>query len=259
MLAAVSSATPTGSKAQVRLYSGPASHPCAAVEAALQLKQIPYRRTDMLPLLQVIMGPPLYGGRTVPGMRVDGERLVGSRAIMRRLDVLASDPPLLPDDPASREEVLEAERWGDEVFQAVPRRIIDVCLLRSPRSMEGYAAGAKLPLPTSWMRPAMGLTARLMAARNHASDEAARADIEALPGMLDRIDAWIESGLLGGEQPNAADLQIGSSLRLLETIEDLRPLVQSHSASRLTRYFPPAAGSIPAGTLPAQWLAAQPG
>ena len=44
----------------------------------------------------VLIGPLRYGGTTVPGMRIDGERLVGSRTIMRRLDELAPEPPLLP-------------------------------------------------------------------------------------------------------------------------------------------------------------------
>ncbi len=69
-----------------KLYLQPGSHPCAAVEAALELKSIEYDRVDLLPLSQVMIGPLRYGGTTVPGMRLDGERLVGSRAIMRRLD-----------------------------------------------------------------------------------------------------------------------------------------------------------------------------
>jgi len=31
------------------LYAVPASHPCAAVERALQLKQVAYRRVEMIP------------------------------------------------------------------------------------------------------------------------------------------------------------------------------------------------------------------
>ena len=65
------------------------------------------------------------------------------------------------------------------------------------------------------MRPALPLTARLMALKNKAHDEAARADLAALPAHLDRIDGWIADGVLGAEQPNAADLQIGSTIRLL--------------------------------------------
>ena len=113
--------------ARPKLYVLPGSHPCAAVEAALKLKSIDYQRVDLLPMSQVLIGPLRYGGNTVPGMRLDGERLVGSRRIMRRLDQLVPAPPLLPRSraPPTR-SVLEAERWGDEVLQSVPRRIIDV-------------------------------------------------------------------------------------------------------------------------------------
>ena len=245
------------------LYALPGSHPVAAVEVALRLKSIDYRRVDLLPMSQVLIGPLRYGGTTVPGLRIAGERLVGSRAIMRRLDTLAPEPALLPpvDDPAHA-EVLEAERWGDEVLQSVPRRIVDVAFLRRPAAMESYAANAKLPLPRPLMRPALPLTARLMALKNGARDDAARADLLALPGMLDRIDAWIADGVLGGDRPNAADLQIGSTIRLLATIGDVRPLLEgppARPAARLTRYFPPMVGEVPPGVLPAEWLPAPAG
>ena len=238
-----------------RLYVLPGSHPCAAVEAALELKSISYDRVDLLPMSQVLVGPLRYGGGTVPGMRVDGARLVGSRAIMRRLDELVPAPPLLPPpgDPAYA-RVLEAERWGDEVLQGVPRRILDVGFLRRPSVMESYAGDAKLPLPRPLLRPALPLTARMMAFKNKASDEAARADLAALPGQLDRIDGWIAEGLLGGELPNAADLQIGSTIRLLMSMADLRPPIESRPSARLASYFPPLSGEIPAGVLPAEWL-----
>jgi len=240
-----------------RLYVLPGSHPCVAVEAALRLKSIDYDRVDLLPMSQLIAGPLRYGGSTVPGMRVGRERLVGSRAIMRRLDELAPQPPLLPPpgDPAYA-PVLEAERWGDEVLQSVPRRILDVGFLRRPAAMESYAGDAKLPLPRAVLRPALPLTARLMALKNRANDASARADLAALGGQLDRIDAWIAEGLLGADAPNAADLQIGSTIRLLMSVADVRPLIAERPSARLARYFPPLSGEIPAGVLPPEWLAA---
>jgi glutathione S-transferase len=241
--------------ARPTLYRIPASHPCAAVEAALALKSIDYKRVDLLPIMPVLIGPLRWGGTTVPGMRIDGERVLGSRTIMRRLDSLVAEPPLLPDaNDEMRARVLEAERWGDEVFQSVPRRIIDAAFLRRPRAMESYTSDAKLLIGPALMRPAMPLTARLMAMKNGASDEAARADIEALPGQLDQIDRWIEEGVIGGEQPNAADLQIGSTVRLLMTIGDVRPLLEGHPALALTRYFPATVGAVEPGALPAEWL-----
>jgi glutathione S-transferase len=240
-----------------KLYVLPGSHPCDAVEVALALKSIDYRRVDLLPLSQLVVGPLRYGGSTVPGLRIDGQRLVGSRAIMRRLDELVPDPPLLPapGTPAYA-PVLEAERWGDEVLQSVPRRVLDVAFLRRPDAMVSYAANAKLPLPVALMRPALPLTARLMALKNGARDQAARDDLAALPGQLERIDGWIADGLLGGEQPNAADLQIGSTVRLLLTLADLRALIEAHPAAALARYFPPSVGEVPAGVLPAEWIPA---
>ena len=244
------------SGARPKLYVLPGSHPCAAVEAALAIKSIAYDSVVLLPILPVVVGRLRYGGTTVPGMSLDGERIVGSRAIMRRLDELAPQPPLLPPAAgAEHAKVLDAERWGDEVFQNVPRRILDVCFLRRPRAMESYAAGAKLPLSPAMMRPAMPLTARLMALKNKASEASARADIAALPAQLERIDGWIAEGLLGGERPNAADLQIGSTVRLLTTIGDVCALVESHPAAALTRYFPPTIGEIEPGVLPAGWSA----
>jgi glutathione S-transferase len=239
----------------LKLYALPGSHPCAAVEAALQLKSISYQRVDLLPMTQILAGPVLYGGTTVPGVRGDGERLVGSRTIMRRLDALVAEPALLPapGDPRYA-RVLEIERWGDEVLQSVPRRLIDAAFIRRPGSMESYAEDAKLPLPRPLLRPAMPLTARLMAIKNKARDENARADLVALPRQLDRIDEWIADGLLGGEQPNAADLQIGSAIRLMMSIGDVRPLIDGRPAEALTRYFPPMVGAIPAGVLPSEWL-----
>ncbi len=240
-----------------KLYALPASHPCAAVEAALRLKGIEFDRVDLVPMTQMLIGPLRYGGSTVPGMRIDGEKLVGSRAIMRRLDELRSEPPLLPPPGDERyAPVLEAERWGDEVLQPVPRRIIDVAFLRRPHAMLSYASDAKLPMPSALMKPAAPLTAKLMAFKNKARDATARTDVAALPGQLDRVDRWIAEGLIGGEQPNAADLQIGSTIRLLLTIGDMRPLIADRPAATLTKWFPPMVGEIQPGVLPAEWLPA---
>ena len=56
---------------------------------------------------------------------------------------------------------------------------------------------------------------------------------------------------------NAADLQIGAGVRLLLTLEDVRPLLDGRPAGALARrWFPAYPGDVPAGTLPAAWLSA---
>ena len=114
--------------------------------------------------------------------------------------------------------MLEAERWGDEVLQPLVRRLCWGALKHNPRAIPSYQEASQLPqLPGPVVRlaaPGVIAVARRM---HHASDDAVRADLRALPGHLDRVDGWIADGVLGSDpdQPNAADLQIGSSLRLL--------------------------------------------
>ncbi len=150
--------------------------------------------------------------------------------------------------------MLEAERWGDEVFQSVPRRLIDAAFLRDPGAMESYVGDAKLPLPRSLMRPALPLTARLMAMRNKARDESVRADFAALPGQLDRIDGWIAEELLGADRA-----QRGRSADRLHDppARDDRgraPVDRGTPGGAADALLPADGGQVPAGTLPAEWL-----
>jgi glutathione S-transferase len=88
-----------------------------------------------------------------------------------------------------------------------------------------------------------------------ASDEVVRADLAALPGHLDHVDQLIADGVIGGAVPNAADLQIASSLRLMLTLGDVRTLAAGRPAAQLAeRLFGNQSGDVPAGTFPAVWV-----
>jgi glutathione S-transferase len=98
-----------------------------------------------------------------------------------------------------------------------------------------------------------GAELRLLAGGPSAAERAVRG----LPKLLDKVDELIETGVLGGETPNAADLQIAGSIRLLLTIADLRDALDARPAGRLARrLIPRYPGDIPAGTLPADWVPA---
>ena len=242
----------------VRLYGIPSSHPVDAVEAALRLKGIPYKRRDYLPVIHKAFMRPRFGGATVPGLKVDGERMLGSRAIMRRLDEIQPEPPLLPSDPGDRARVEEAELWGHEVLQPLARRVLWATMRRNAKSMVTYIGDAKVYMPTAVLAPASPPTAWLAGRINKAGDEQVRSDLRELPGHLDRIDAWIGEGVLGDpDHANVADLQIGSSLRLVMTLGDIRPLTEGRPCAQLAeRWFWPSPGHAPAGVLPAGWLPA---
>ncbi len=237
------------------LYALPASHPCAAIESALRLKGLDYRRVDMLPVLAKPLQWRRFGGPTVPGvMFEDGERVLGSRDILRSLEHRAPDPPLLPADARERKRVEEAERWGDEVLQPVPRRAVWWALRRGPSSLASFARGARLGVPLGLAIKTAPPIIWAAARYNGASDEAVRADLAALPGTLDRVDGWIEEGVLGGEELNAADYQIATSLRLLLCMEDLRPALEARPGGRLAgRVAPDFPGHV-GPVLPQEWL-----
>jgi len=229
------------------------SHPCIAAERALQLKGQPYRIHEMAPALHVPEQWLRFRAMTVPTLTLgSGEKVVGSRAIVHRLDQLVPEPRLLPEDPAARARVLEAERWGDEVLQPVPRRLAWTGACARPDALASYSEGSRLPLPGFVQRLAAPRIARVARWRNRGGAEAARKDLAALPAQLDQVDAWIAEGVLGGAEPNAADLQITTSLRLLATMDDVMPLLEGRPCLALTlRLFPSHSGHLPAGALPA--------
>jgi glutathione S-transferase len=236
------------------LYEIHGSHPCVAVERALQLKRQPYRLRELPPAFHVPLQWLRFRTLTVPVLVLgSGETLVGSTTILHRLDELVPEPPLLPADPAARGRVVEAERWGDEVLQPAVRRLTWLGIKRSPQALKGYAKGSKLPVPGAVQTPTARLVSRLAGWRNRADARTLEADSAAIPGWLDHVDALIADGVIGGPQPNAADLQISSSVRLLGTFADARPQLAGRPAWELARRaFPtyPGAGSMPPGTYP---------
>jgi glutathione S-transferase len=230
----------------------PPSHPCAAVEAALKLKGLEYERVELQAGRHGEEMERLYGegNTTVPGLLIDGEPVHGSNAILERIEQLVAEPPLFPEELG--DAVAAAARWGDEELQDLGRRLPWGALHFRPESMGTLAGGEPLdPAGTdfairfvrgSWKYH--GITAERLAA-----------DLADLPAKLDRIDAFVAEGVLGGERPNAADLQIGATLAVLLIVGDVRPLIEGRPSEQLARrFFDDRPGEIPAGAFPAGWV-----
>jgi glutathione S-transferase len=236
---------------EARLYVVHGSHPCATVAKALELKGIPFKRVELPPPLHMPLQRLRFGGRTVPGLRIDGEKVLGSRAILERLDELRPEPRLHPTDPEARARVEEAERWGDEVLQSAARRLSWQVIGRRPEVLSSYSRGSRFAMPGTLAKLAARSMVPIEKRANHATDAALAADLRDLPSHLDRVDTWIGEGVLGGDPPNAADLQIAPAVRLLMTIGDMRPMLADRPAEQLAlRLFPEWAGEAPAGILP---------
>jgi glutathione S-transferase len=234
---------------ELTLHAVPPSHPCAAAAAAIRLKGLDFERIDLaLPHSEEMARLYGEGNTTVPGMLLDGEPVHGTRAIMERLDALVADPPLLASGA-----VREAERWADAELQPLGRRLPWGALHFRPEHMGTFAAGGSV-------LDAAGTDYAIKFARaswRYHGISAARLaeDLAGLPSKLDRVDELAAAGVIGGETPNAADLQIGSTLRVLLLVGDLLPLLEGRAGEQIARrLFPEWPGEVPAGAFPAGWV-----
>jgi glutathione S-transferase len=240
---------------KIKLYTISGSAPSLTARLMLDHKGLEHRDAQML------AGPHAFGllargfeMMTVPALRIDGRRVQGTRELSRALDELQPRPPLFPPDPERHRAVVDAERWGEQLQDAA-RRIFWCAAQRDPQAFASI-----LRHPHAFMRPAQRITRRFvtrMASAGHrATDRAGEEDLAALPARLDQVDAWIEEGLLGGPDPNAADFQIAPAIALLRCFEDLAPFVEQRPAAGFARRLVPEdLGRIGAGALPADWLA----
>jgi glutathione S-transferase len=240
---------------EAKLYVIPGSHPSRSAMLMLERKGIPYKRVDLIPVISKgIVRTRRFPGVTVPALKLDGKRVQGSVEISRELERVQPDPPLFPADREKRANVEEAEAWGDP-FQQKPRRFSWWALRKNRAPMASYSEGARLGMPVGLAVRTGGPIVALSARFNGATDENVRADLASLRADLDRIDAWIAEGVIGGPESNAADFQLAPSLRLLMTFDDLRPFIEARPCGDLAkRIDPDFPGRMPP-VFPAEWLA----
>jgi glutathione S-transferase len=239
---------------EAKLYVIPASHPSRSAMLMLERKGIPYKRVDLIPVISKgILRALRFPGVTVPALKLNGNRIQGSREIARELDRVQPEPALFPADHEQRGKVEEAEAWGDE-FQQKPRRLSWWALKRNREPLASYSEGARLGIPVGLAVKTGGPIVALSARFNGSTDESVRADLASLRADLDRIDAWIAGGVIGGPEPNAADFQLAPSVALLMTFDDLRPFVESRPCGELAkRIDPDFPGRMPP-VFPAEWM-----
>ena len=240
---------------QVKLYSIALSHPARAAGLMLRHKGIEHEIVDIQPGMQrVLLRVHGFRGATVPALKFDGRKVLGSRNISRALDDLKPDPPLFPSDPQERAAVEEAERWGDEVLQPIPRNIFRLSVARDQRLRRNLAETAGMPLPAVAAKLTKPVGWYFASVVSGTSEESIRAELAALPAHLDHVDELIAEGVIGGEQPNAADFQIATSVRVMLNFPQLRPLIEDRPAGELAMRIAPNFGRPLPLELPAEWV-----
>ena len=239
------------------LYAVHSSHSAHTARLMLEYKGIEHKLVNLVPGTHAAVLR-LVGFRsgTVPALKLHGRRLQGSRAISRALDAAHPEPPLFPADPQERTRVEAAERWGEEVLQPVPRRLGGWITIRRPELRIRLAREAGVPAarllgrvnwPIAWYF-----------ARKHGGYDAdlVRRTAASLPELFDHVEELLDEGTIGGGgERNAADFQIGTSVRLLMSFEDLEPALRDREAGRFAmELMPDYPTGVPAGLCPREWL-----
>ena len=222
------------------LYAVHTSHPAHAARLMLEHKRIEHRVVNLVPGSHAaavrVMG---FRSGTVPALRLDGRRIQGTRDIARALDRTQPEPPLFPADPQKRISVEEAEWWCDDVLQRVPRRLGGWVFAHRAEMRARLVREAGLPAPRMLGLAGWPLTWYFARKAGAGNTGVVRDTVAMLPGMLDHVDRLLEEGVIGGDQRNAADFQIGTSVRLLMTFADLQPALEGRPAARFASELMP--------------------
>jgi glutathione S-transferase len=240
----------------IRLFGIPGSHPTLAAELMLRHKGLPYRRVDMPNgSHRIVLRALGYDSRTVPVARIDGRKVAGTMAIARALDAVQPSPALLPDGDG-RGDVERAEAWADAQLQEDVRAPARWAVMHDPAAMATFLDGVHMGLPPAvlrgslpLLRPVVGLTLRV-------PDAEARPRLGALVGRdLDEVDRLLAEGVIGGPEPNAADFQVATSVRLALCFDDLRERIDARPAGAFARRLCPDYPGRFRSVLPPEWLA----
>lgn len=107
---------------------------------ALDYKAVPHVRRAVLPGRHAKLARKLWGGDTLPALKLDGQVIGDSTRIIERLERRHPTPPLYPADPAERRQSLELEEFFDEQLGPYVRLLVLHHTLPDARLMLGAFA-----------------------------------------------------------------------------------------------------------------------
>jgi glutathione S-transferase len=179
------------------------SHYSEKARWALEYKGVEHERRAPLPGAHMPLALWLTRGRqiTLPIMRIDGQTIGDSTAIIAALEERFPEPPLYPADPDERRRALELEDWFDEELGPCIRRY-GFYELRCDRELSDELAVRVAPPGLARMRRGSGAYSRALVglrfgARKADAAERAREQVVA---ALDRLEEELGDGdyLVGG-------------------------------------------------------------
>jgi glutathione S-transferase len=170
---------------------------------------------------------------TVPALRYGEHRVQRNYEIARFLERELPDPPLFPADMEQRAAVEEAESWGDDVFQMTARRTVLATASHGLDAIHNRGNRGRLGALLASSEPVRRFATRGARLSFRANPDNEAKLLEELDPMFDRIDDWIEAGVLNGQALNVADYVIAPSIALLTYCPELRARIAARPAGAL--------------------------
>jgi glutathione S-transferase len=119
------------------------------------------------------------------------------------------------------------------------RKLAQWAAKQDPSALGPIAAASDVPLPAGVLRAATPVMAPVVLATLGVTRDRAKRALDELPAGLDRVDAAIADGVVGGAEPNAADFQVATCVRLATLIDELHPILADRPATALAYRLAP--------------------
>ena len=205
----------------LKLHQFPISHYCEKARWALEIKELPYRKVNLLPGPHIKKAKQMADHSYLPILEHDGEFIQESSDIISYLDENFSRRLLTPEDPREKELASAWESFADREIGPAVRLLSYSTLLNYPEIM--------VPLLTNdgpwygrWaLKPAFPKIAESMREMWHITPQSVIEAENKISTALDNLNATLgDNEFLVGDTFTRADLSVASLLA---------PLI-SHSA-----------------------------
>jgi glutathione S-transferase len=193
------------------------SHYSEKARWALAWKDVEHERRAPMPSSQVVVSAWLTRGqsKTFPVMRLDGEVIPDSTAIIGALEARYPEPSLYPEGPAERRRALDLEEYFDEELGPAIRQLVWYEMSREPQRFVETVGG---DVPQSMRRMPgsdrmLSLYAKTFTSLRYGAGSAAKAaeSRAKVVAALDRLEAELDGNeYLVGDAFSVADLTAAS-------------------------------------------------
>ncbi|MFZ9565929.1 MAG: glutathione S-transferase family protein [Vulcanococcus sp.] len=183
---------------------------CEKVRLVLAYKRLPFNTLEVTPGVGQVELYRLSGQRQVPVLVDGAEVIADSTAIALYLEQQHPEPPLLPQDPAQRAQVLLLEDWADTALATGAR----LALLQAA-ALDSQLRDGLLPEATpSGLRSLLGaLPGGVLSGVGQVLDASA---LQQLRHNLEQLNALVQAQpYVVGDQLSLADLAVMGQLSLI--------------------------------------------